>query len=85
MLLIPGKEMSRGGGVSEGNDLEEGAGKCHAGGLLLGEEAKCIVLEVAIEVKLMAPNLMLVKQNLVIYMLAFFTYICWAPFQVSTC
>lgn len=28
--------MSRGGGVSEENDLEEGAGKCHAGGLLLG-------------------------------------------------
>lgn len=36
LLMIPGKEMSRGGGVSEGNDLEQGAGKCHAGGLLLG-------------------------------------------------
>lgn len=56
LLMIPGKEMSRGGGVSEGNDLEEGAGRCHAGGLLLGVGgSKCIVLEVAIGVKLMAP------------------------------
>lgn len=68
--MIPGKEMSRGGGVSQGNDLEEGAGRCHAGGLVLGwEEAKCMVLEVAIVVKLMAlwfQILMLVKQNHVI-------------------
>lgn len=56
LLMIPGKEISRGGGVSEGNDLEEGAGRCHAGGLLLGVGgSKCIVLEVAIGVKLMAP------------------------------
>lgn len=93
MFMIPGKEMSRGGTVSQvlaENDLEEGggAGWWHAGGFSLevgGSKMHGIrsghrsrIISVIIVARFHVH-----KTESVMYMVTFFTYICRTYFSVS--